>query len=204
MLKRGFRLYVGILTGDILDAGTRLQGVQVVMSYDHGTGVTPVEVFEESSHRSLLFRRSCIGGLTSDVEPTLVADADRVAVVVHAVGTDHPFRSSWLDLSVTTDDVVVPDAEVESPLAVPTVDLSRRTHLVRPHRGTVNNNQRYSSHNPVQLIVASAVAMDVAIVATHLRIEITTFFLFIIVGVIIYKLSTFNSQLSTQFTLLLG
>ena len=174
------------------------------MSYDHGAGVTPVKVFEQLSHSSLLFRRSRVGGLTSDVEPTLVAYADRVAVVVHAVGTDHPFWSSGLNLSVTTDHVVVPDAEVESPLAVPCIDLSNRTCLVRPHRGTVNNNQRYSSHNPVQLIVASAVAMDVAIVATHLRIEITTFFLFIIVGVIIYKLSTFNSQLSTQFTLLLG
>ena len=80
------------------------------MSYDHGAGVTPVEIFEESSHRSLLLSSSRVGGLTADVEPTLVADADRVAVVVHAVGTDHPFWSSGLNLSVTTDDVVITDA----------------------------------------------------------------------------------------------
>ena len=140
------RLQVCVLFSDVLDAGTRLQGVQVVVPYDQGAGVTPVKIFEQLSHGSLLFSRSCVGGLTADVEPALVADADRVGVVVLAVGTDHPFRSSGLDRSVTTDHVVVADTEVESPLAVPRIDLSRRTHLVRPHCRTMNNNQRYSSH----------------------------------------------------------
>ena len=73
-------------------------------------GVTLVEVFEQLSHGSLLFRRPRVGGLTSDVEPTLVADAYRVGVVVHAVGANLTFRTAWLYLSVTTDDVVVADA----------------------------------------------------------------------------------------------
>ena len=76
----------------------------------HGTGVASVQVFEQLSHGSLLFSRSCISGLTADVEPALVADAYRVGVVVHAVGADHPFRTAILNFSVTTDDVVVADA----------------------------------------------------------------------------------------------
>ena len=76
----------------------------------HGAGVTPVEVFEQLSQGSLLFRRSRVGGLTSDVEPALVADAYRVGVVVHAVGANLTFRTAWLNCSVTTDDVVVADA----------------------------------------------------------------------------------------------
>jgi hypothetical protein len=83
-----FRLQIRILAGDVLDAGTRLVGVQVVVAYDHGAGVTPVEIFEQLSHGSLLLSRTRVGGLTADVEPTLVADANRMGVVVLAVGTD--------------------------------------------------------------------------------------------------------------------
>jgi hypothetical protein len=110
------------------------------MAYNHGAGVTPVEIFEQLSHGSLLLSRAGVGGLTADVEPTLVADADRVGVVVHTVGADHPFRSSGLNCSVTTDHVVVTDAEVESPFAVPRIDLSCRTHLIGLHCRTMNND----------------------------------------------------------------
>ena len=42
-----FWLQVGILTGDILEAGTFLRGIQVAVTYDEGTGVTLVQVFEQ-------------------------------------------------------------------------------------------------------------------------------------------------------------
>ena len=124
----------------MFDAGARLVGVQVVMAYNHGAGVTPVEIFEQLSHGSLLLSRTRVGGLTADVEPTLVADTDRVGIVVLAMGTNHPFRPSRLDRSVTTDHVVVADTEVESPFAVPRIDLSCRTHLVGLHCRTMNND----------------------------------------------------------------
>ena len=46
-----------------------------------------MQFFEESSHGSLLSLGARVGGLTADVEPALVADADRVGIVVLAVGT---------------------------------------------------------------------------------------------------------------------
>jgi hypothetical protein len=64
--------------------------------------------------------------LTADVQATLIAHADGVAVVVQAVGAYEPFWSAGLYLSVTTDDVVVADAEVETPVAVPRIYLSCR------------------------------------------------------------------------------
>ena len=96
------------------------------MAYDQGTGVTLVEIFEQQSHALLLLCRTRVGGLTSNVEPPFVADAYRMGIVVQTVGTYHPFRSTGLDLSVTTDHVVVADAEVEPPLAMPGIDLSGR------------------------------------------------------------------------------
>ena len=80
------------------------------MTDNQCAGVTLVQVLKQLSHGSLLFRRSRVGGLTSDVEPALVADAYRMGVMVHAVGANLTFRTAWLYLSVTTDDVVVADA----------------------------------------------------------------------------------------------
>ena len=125
--------------GDVLDTGARLLGVQVVVPYNHGAGVTPVKLFKQRSHGSLLCLSACVGGLTADVQPALVADADRVGVVVLAVGTDHPFRTAWLYRSVTSDHVVVADTELPALTAMPRVYLSGRTGLVGPHCRTVNN-----------------------------------------------------------------
>ena len=134
------RLQVGILAGDVVDAGARLLRIEVVMAYDQGAGITPVQIFEQLPHGCLLRLGARVGGLTPDVEPALVADADRVSVVVLAVGACQPFRTTGLYLSVTTDNVVVADAEVETPLAMPCVDLSRRRKLVGPHCRTMNDN----------------------------------------------------------------
>ena len=119
-----FGLQVSIFLRYVDDARTVLMGVQVVVTDDHGAGVTPVQVFQQLSHRNLLLSRSRISGLTADVQTTLVAHADGVAVVVQAVGANHPFWSAGLNLSVTTDDVVVSDAEFPASLAVPRIYLS--------------------------------------------------------------------------------
>ena len=96
------------------------------MTDDQGAGVTLKQRFEQLPHRRLLRCRTRVVGLTADVEPSFVADADRMGIVVQTVGTYHPFWSTGLDLSVTTDHVVVADAEVEPPLAMPGIDLSGR------------------------------------------------------------------------------
>jgi hypothetical protein len=173
-----FRLQVGIFAGDVVDAGARLEGVQVVVTYDHGTGIAPVKFFEQSSHSGLLRLGARVGGLTSYVEPALVADAYRVGVVVQAVGSDHVLRTAWLDLSVTTDHVVVADAEVKPSLAMPRIYLGGRTHLVGFYCRTVNDNQCNRSHATPQLTAPSAVSMAVATDAMICKVHFRIAFLF--------------------------
>ena len=120
------RLQIGVLSGDVVDARAGLVRVKVVMTYDDGLRVAPVQFFEQTSEGSLLSLGAGVGGLASRVQPALVADAYRVGIVVQAVGTDHVLRTATFDLSVTTDDVVIANAEVEAPLAVPGVDLCCR------------------------------------------------------------------------------
>ena len=85
--RRDYLFQVGILVNDVLDAGTILLRIQIVMTYDHGAGVTRVQFLKQSSHGCLLRLSARVGGLTADVIPALVADADRVGIVVLAVGT---------------------------------------------------------------------------------------------------------------------
>ena len=108
------------------------------MTYDHSAGVALVQVFEQLSHRNLLRLGTRVGWSASDIEPTLIADAYRVGIMVLAVGTDHVLRTAWLNRSVTTDYVVVADAEVETSLAMPRIDLSGRTQLVGLYCRTVD------------------------------------------------------------------
>ncbi len=126
--KRFYRLF-GLKIGvrfHRIEARTGLLRIEVAMPDDQRAGVTLVEIFEQQSHRRLLLCRARVGGLTADIESPFVADAYRMGIVVQTVGTYHPFRSTGLDLSVTTDHVVVADAEVEPPLAMPGIDLSGR------------------------------------------------------------------------------
>ena len=116
------------------------------MAYDQGFGVTPVQFFEQSSHGGLLRLGTRVGGLSSCIVPTLVADANRVGIVILAVGTRQPFRTAGLYTAVTTDHVVVADTEVEASLAMPRVDLSGRGGLVGPHRRTMDDDQCDGSH----------------------------------------------------------
>ena len=126
---------------DVWDARTILLGVQIVMSYYHGAGVTHMKFFEQRSHGSLLRLGAGIGGLTADVQPALVANAYRVGVVVHAVGTYHPLRTARLYRSVTSDHVVVADTIFPMVIfTMPLIYLSGRTRLVGPHCRTVYND----------------------------------------------------------------
>ena len=122
------------------------------MPDDQGTGVTLVEIFKQLPHRRLLLCRTRVVGLTADVESALVADADRMGVVVQTVGADHPFRATGLDRSVTTDHVVVANAKlIMAVFAMIPVDLSHRRCLVGPYCRTMNDYQCNNSHTCSQL-----------------------------------------------------
>ena len=89
------------------------------MPYDQGAGVTLVQVFEQLTHGSLLRSRARVVGLTAGIKSPFIADGIVMMPFDVAVGADHPFRATWLDRSVTTDHVVVADAEVKTSFTVP-------------------------------------------------------------------------------------
>ena len=138
------RLQILKLVYDIRDAWAVLQGVEVVVTDYQGVGVAPVKVFQEPAEGCLLRLGARVVGLTADVQTTLVAYAYRVFVVVlafyMAVGANHPFRSAGLNLSVTTDDVMVADAELEASVSMPRIYISGGRCLVGPYCRTMNDD----------------------------------------------------------------
>ena len=133
-----FRLKVGIGFHSI-EARTVAVVSEVTVPYDQGAGVTLVKLLEQLSHRRLLLSRTRVDGLTAGIISALVADADRMGVVVQAMGADHPFRSSWLNCSVTTDHVVVADAFIMSVFAMPLINIFGRRSLVGSYCRTMNH-----------------------------------------------------------------
>ena len=130
-----------------IEAGAIAVMTEVAMAHDQGAGVTLAEILEQQSHALLLLSRARVVRLTADVEPALVADADRMGVVVQTVGAYHPFRSTGLDRSVTTDHVVVADAKlIMAVFAVPGINLSGRRCLVGLYCRTMNYYQCNNSH----------------------------------------------------------
>ena len=61
----------------ILDARTIFLWIKVMMTYYYRAGIAPVQFLKQSSHGCLLSLGAGIVGLTSDIEPSLVADAYR-------------------------------------------------------------------------------------------------------------------------------
>ncbi len=92
-----FGLQVFVFIDDVLDARAVLLGVQVVVADNQCLRVTPVKALKEPAQGSLLGRCPRVGGLTANVQTALIAHADGVAVVVHAVGADHVFRTTLFD-----------------------------------------------------------------------------------------------------------
>ena len=129
-------------------AGALLAGIQVVVAHDQGAGVGPVQFLQQSAERGALGLGAGVGRTAAYVQPALVADAQRVAVVVHAVGADRRLGSSRLYLSAAADHVVVAYA-VPPLLPVPAVDVLRRGSLVGPHCRTMYYYQCDRPHDLV-------------------------------------------------------
>ena len=128
-----------------IKARTSLIGDGVV-TYDEGARVGAAELLEECAEGCTLFRCAGVGRFAADVETSLIADADAVAVVVPAVRTDEVFRATGFDGTVTPYDVVVADAVAIASRPVPLVYLCRAARLVGLHRRAMDDDECYRSH----------------------------------------------------------
>ena len=94
-----------------------------MMTYDQRLRIGGMKLFNQFPQTAPLCLGTRVGRSASDVQPTLVADAYRVGVVTYAVGTNHPFRPARLYRAVASHHIMVADAELPAPLAMPRVNL---------------------------------------------------------------------------------
>ena len=164
------------------------------MPDDQGLRKLPMQLRQHPPEGRLLLRRPGVRRLPMLIEAPLITDADGVTVVPITVRSYLLHGSSQFDTPIPSDDEMVPNALPGPPMPIfpclmPLVNIGRRALPSRRDGRAMNNNQRNLPHNfslftihyslfpyYTQLMVANAVAIDVAIVATHLKTEITIFF----------------------------
>lgn len=116
------------------------------MTHDQGLRELSVKLFEQLAHRGLLGLGAGVGRATFGVQAAFVADADGVAVVVLAMGTDHIVRATVFDGAVAANHLVVA-ATFPAVGAMPAVDVLNRALLPRTHCGAVDDDKCDNSHN---------------------------------------------------------
>lgn len=120
------------------EAGTRLLGVEVVMSQDNRRGVLLAQFGKQLSQCHFLLWRTSVARFAVCIQPSFIADADAVGIVSYAVGSCRFFRSSFLHGSVATDDIVI-TYHAPSPLTMPKVDVLGRALLSRTDSRAVDD-----------------------------------------------------------------
>ncbi len=108
---------------DCVKAWTILEWIQIVVAHYQGMRISPFQFLQQAEHLLLLSFCARVCRHTVSIESTLIAYTDGVLVMPLAVSSDHIFRSSRFQFSVASDDVVVADAEVKPPLAMPRIHL---------------------------------------------------------------------------------
>ena len=155
----------------------RLHGIQVMMPHYQRFGEQEAQLAQQCQHTSLLHQSTRIGRCAVRRESSLIADADRMSVMVLAMRSHLFQRSSAVNLSVTGDIEMI-SYVCEAPVAdvVPAASLKIQPPPLRGG-GAVDNNQGDGSHDhQIQAFRPSAPATAVATVIITFRISVQVFF----------------------------
>ena len=115
------------------------------MAENLGIGVSGLERLQHFQKCGFLFGRAGVCLATVGQQPSLVADANRMLVVVPGMRTDDVLVQGLIHLPVPGD-VVVISAPSET-LVMVGDEPSHGVWPVLPRRRAVNNNEINSSHN---------------------------------------------------------
>ena len=92
-----------------IEAGTGLEGIQIMMTHNQCFGVALLQIFKQHLHGTFLRLRTGILGTPLSVESALVAHADGVLVVVPAVSANLLLRPPRPDHTFAVDIIMVAD-----------------------------------------------------------------------------------------------
>ena len=115
-----------------------------MVTKDFGIRVVLLQGLQQGPQSVLLGLGAGVGRMAVGEQTTLVADTDRVGVVVAGMGTDKVLVPGLVGLPVAGD-VVVVASEAEAGLVTGN-ERGDREGPVFARRGTVNDNKVYFSH----------------------------------------------------------
>ena len=117
---------------------------QVTVTQDLGLGMFPFESFEQVKQSSLLSDCPGIVVVAVLVKASLIAHAQRMAVVSYGVGTDELLVACLIGLAIAGDVVVI--ARESEAIRVVTYELHHGIALVAAGGTAMNDDKINSSH----------------------------------------------------------
>ena len=145
-----------------------------MMTYNQRIREIPMIPLHELPQGTDLLRSPRIFGLSMRIQPTLIADADRMPIMPHDMGTHLREMTTSLDSAITSHDEVVADT-LPALALVPIVDVFRRAPLSRPDSRAMNDDKSDLSHK--QLVAPRAVRMAARMLISVWMINFQSFFL---------------------------
>ena len=134
------------------EVGTGLGNVrQLAVAENLSVGVVLLQRLQQCPQGVLLGLGAGVGRMAVGEQTALVADADRVGVVVAGMGTGEVLVPGLVGLAVAGD-VVMIAGEAKAGLVAGN-ERGDRERTVFARRGTVNDNHIYPSHAAMQLWV---------------------------------------------------
>ena len=130
-----------------IEAGTGLEGIQIMMTHNQGTGIAFMQLLQQHLHGTFLHLRTRIFGTSLSVESALVAHADGVFVVVPAVSANLLLGAPRPDHSFAVDIVMVADVLEPAMRYVVAPTFRECEPLPLPGGRAVDDNQCYGSHS---------------------------------------------------------
>jgi hypothetical protein len=109
-----FRLQIPIFLRGV-EARAAFDGIEDVVAHDHSIGELGVKLLKERTNGASLGFGTGVRGTTFDVQTAFIADADRMAVTILTMCSDHIKGTARLDGSVTTNHKVIA-ATIKAPL----------------------------------------------------------------------------------------
>ena len=143
MFRNGLQVPVLL---DRIEAGTLLEGIEVVMTYNHRIRKMGMHPYHQITQRTNLLQCTRVSLDTVSIQPTLVADANRILVMPYDMSTDLPQRTTGIDGSIASHPEVVADTLPSLRLVV-VVNLLDSVVLIGAKPVAMQHDHSNFSHN---------------------------------------------------------
>ena len=148
---------------------------QFTVAEDEGIRIVDLQTAEQGNEGGTLGRSTGVGITAFLVQPSFIADADGMGIIMAGMHANLIFRAGLIDLTIALNIVMVTDAfAVETGIVIVTEHIDG-VALVATGRRAVNDNEIYSAHDCTAIVLATEVMTVARNLSTFATVRQLTF-----------------------------